>query len=75
MMAIRKRRVWVNVLAGALGGVALGMGVGRLYFGFTLWGLFWAVLGFLIIGWSVFDQRASRPGNPESEIRGGRNIE
>ena len=74
MMATR-RRAWVNVLAGAVGGIALGMGVGRLYFGFTLWGVVWAVLGFLIIGWSIFDQRISRPGNPESEIRGGRTIE
>jgi hypothetical protein len=70
-----KRRAWVNVVAGVIGGVALGLGLGRLYFGFVLPGLFWAVLGFLLIGWSVFDQRSARPGNPESDIRGGHNVE
>ena len=68
-------RAWVNVAAGAVGGLALGLGLGRLYFGFVLSGVFWAVLGFLLIGWSVFDQRSARAQNPESEIRGGRNIE
>ena len=70
-----KRRAWINVAAGVIGGVALGLGLGRLYFGFVLPGLFWAVLGFLLIGWSVFDQRSARPGNPESDIRGGHNVE
>jgi hypothetical protein len=71
----RRRSVWVNVIGGTVGGVALGLGIGRLYFGFTLWGLFWAALGFLLVGWSVFDQRSSRGENPESDIRGGHTVE
>lgn len=71
----RRRSVWVNVAAGTVGGIALGLGIGRLYFGFTLWGVFWAVLGFLLVGWSVFDQRSSRGENPESDIRGGHTVE
>lgn len=71
----RIRRAWVNIAAGVIGGVALGLGLGRFYFGYTASGAFWAVLGFLLVGWTIFDQRASHPENPESEIGGGRNVE
>jgi hypothetical protein len=71
----RMRAPWVNVVAGTVGGIALGLGVGRLYFGDVLWGAVWAVLGFLLVGWAVFDRRQHRPGAPESEIGGGRTIE
>lgn len=69
------RSPWVNVAAGVVGGIAMGMGVGRLYFGFTMGGLLWAVLGFLLVGWAVFDRRKFRRGTPESEVDGGRTIE
>jgi hypothetical protein len=58
---------WVNVVAATVGGVALGLGLGSLYNGFSLGGLFWAVLGFLVVGWAIFDRRRFRRGTPESE--------
>ena len=69
------RSSWINVLAGVVGGIALGLGLGRLYFGFTGWGVLWAVLGFLLVGWAVLDSRRFRRGTPESEVDGGRTIE
>jgi hypothetical protein len=66
---------WVNVVAATVGGLALGLGLGRLYFGFSLSGLFWAVLGFILVGWAVLDRRRFRRGTPESEVDGGHTIE
>jgi hypothetical protein len=63
---------WVNVVAATVGGLALGLGLGSLYFGFSLGGIFWAVLGFLVVGWAIFDRRRFRKGTPESE---GKTIE
>jgi hypothetical protein len=71
----RLRSPWINVAAGVVGGIALGLGLGRLYFGFTVGGVFWAVAGFLLIGWAVFDRRASTPGAPESDRGGGHTVE
>jgi hypothetical protein len=71
----RSRSPWINVAAGVVGGIALGLGLGRLYFGSTLAGVFWAVAGFLLVGWAVFDRRAATPGAPESEERGGHTVE
>lgn len=58
---------WVNVVAATVGGLALGLGLGSLYSGFTMGGIFWAVLGFLVVGWAIFDRRRFRKGTPESE--------
>lgn len=69
------RSPWINVIAATVGGLALGLGVGKLYFEFSLAGLVWAVLGFLVVGWAVFDRRKFRRGTPESEVDGGRTIE
>lgn len=57
---------WLNVVAATVGGIALGMGLGALYNGFSLSALFWAVLGFLVMGWAIFDRRRFRRGTPES---------
>lgn len=69
------RKPWVNVLAAVVGGFAMAFGIGRLYFGFSLTGAMWAVLGFLVLGWAIFDSRKYRRGTPESEVDGGRTIE
>ena len=69
------RSPWVNVLAATVGGVALGLGLGELYNGFSLFGVFWAVFGFLVVGWAVLDRRRFRAGTPESEVGGGHTIE
>jgi hypothetical protein len=71
----RSRPPWINVAAGVVGGIALGLGLGRLYFGATLAGVFWAVAGFLLVGWAVWDRRAATPGTPESEADGGHTVE
>ena len=69
------RSPWVNVVAATVGGVALGLGLGELYNGFSLFGVFWAVFGFLVVGWAVLDRRRFRRGTPESEVDGGHTIE
>lgn len=69
------RSPWINVVAATVGGVALGIGIGRLVFAITLGGTLWAVMGFLLVGWAVFDRRKFRRGTPESEVDGGRTIE
>jgi hypothetical protein len=69
------RSPWVNVLAAAIGGVTMGIGISRLAVGFTLMGAVWAVLGFLILGWAILDRRRFRRGTAESEVDGGRTIE
>jgi len=63
---------WLNVVAATMGGLAFGLGVGSLYGGFSLWGAFWAVFGFLVLGWAFFDRRRHQKGTPEGE---GRTIE
>jgi hypothetical protein len=73
MLSIRSP--WVNVVAATVGGVALGLGLGELYNGFSLFGVFWAVFGFLVVGWAVLDRRRFRRGTPESEVNGGHTIE
>ena len=57
---------WINIVAATVGGIALGLGLGSLYNGFSLSGLFWSVLGFLVMGWAIFDRRRFRRGTPES---------
>ena len=69
------RSPWVNVLGATVGGIALGSGVVRLFAGFSLLGTLWAVIGFLVLGWAVFDSRRFRRGTPESEVDGGHTIE
>lgn len=69
------RSPWVNVVAATVGGLALGLGLGELYNGFSLFGVFWAVFGFLVVGWAVLDRRRFRPGTRESEAEGGKTIE
>jgi hypothetical protein len=72
---VAQRAPWINVLALIVGGVVLGVGVGRLILGAMLGGSVLAVLGFLIVGWAVLDRRRFRRGTPESEVDGGRTIE
>ena len=69
------RAPWVNVAAAVVGGVVMGVGLGRLLIQPTLRASVLAVLGFLIVGWAVLDRRRFRRGTPESEVDGGRTIE
>ena len=58
---------WLNVVAATIGGVTMGLGLGSLYNGFSPGGMFWSVLGFVIMGWAIFDRRRYRRGTPESK--------
>ena len=69
------RSPWINVAAAIAGGAALGVGIYRLASGFVLVGAVWAVIGFLVLGWAVFDRRKFSRGTPESEVGAGRTIE
>ena len=71
----RTRSPWLNAAAAIVGAVALLSGIVRLVYGFSLHGATWAIIGFLILGWAVFDRRKFIRGTPESEVDGGRTIE
>ena len=64
---------WLNVVAATVGGLALGLGLGDLYNGFSIGGVFWAVLGFLVLGWAILDRRRFRAGPPPEDV--GKTIE
>jgi len=69
------RAAWINVLGSLVGGLALGYGAYEMITEFSLVALVWAILGFLVLGWAVFDLRRFRRGTPESEVDGGHTIE
>jgi hypothetical protein len=69
------RAPWVNVLAAIVGGLALGIGIGRMIVDFTLLAGVWAIIGFLLLWWALSDRRTSQPGTPESEQDGSHTIE
>lgn len=71
----KRRATWINLLAAAVGGVVMGVGVAHLIQEISLRGSVLAVLGFLITGWAVLDLRRFRRGTPESEVDGGHTIE
>ena len=69
------RSPWINVAGAIVGGIVMGIGIGRLMIELTLLGVTMSVLGFLILGWALLDRRKFRRGTPESEVNGGRTIE
>lgn len=66
---------WIDVVAAVLGGLLLGLGVGRLLGGVTLGSLVMALLGVILLWWSLSDRRKMRRGTPESEFDGSHTIE
>ena len=69
------RSRWINITAAIVGGFTFGYGIAALANGPELVSAFWAVLGFLVLGWAVFDLRRFSRGTPESEVDGGHTIE
>ena len=65
----------INLAAGIAGAAAMVVGVYYLAIGVELRGAVWAVIGFLVLGWAIFDRRKFLRGTPESEVDGGRTIE
>jgi hypothetical protein len=66
------RSSWVNVVAGIVGGLILGLGVGWLARYGTIGALAWTLLGVVILWWAFADRRKRMPGTPESEVDGKR---
>ena len=66
---------WVNVLAAIAGGIALGIGIGRMVVGFTVGAGVWTVIGLIVLWWALSDRRKFRRGTPESEVDGSRTVE
>jgi predicted lipid-binding transport protein (Tim44 family) len=71
----RLESTWVNVVAGVIGGLVIGLGIGRLAQQITVGAIAWTVMGMIILWWAFSDKRKYRPGNPESETEGSHTIE
>ncbi|HEX2093880.1 MAG TPA: hypothetical protein VHG28_15865 [Longimicrobiaceae bacterium] len=69
------RSPWISVVVAVLGGIALGLGVGRLLSAFSVTAVVWTVIGVVLLWWAISDTRKSRPGTPESETDGSHTIE
>jgi hypothetical protein len=69
------RSPWINTAAGVVGLAALLRGLYLVVTAPSLYGAVWTVIGFLVLGWAVFDRRKFSRGTPESEVDGGRTIE
>ena len=66
---------WINVLGAVAGGLLLGFGIGRFAHTPSVAPAVLAVLGLILLWWSISDRRKARPDTPESEVRGGHTIE
>jgi hypothetical protein len=66
---------WINVVAGVVGGVILGSGIGWLARYGTPGAVAWTVLGGIILWWAFSDRRKRLPDTPESEVDGRHTIE
>lgn len=69
------RRLWVHVLAAAIGIIVIVLGLIGLTREISLRDSFFAVLGFLLAGWAILDYRRFQRGTEESEVDGGHTIE
>ena len=71
----RTGRSTINYVVAIAGALILAYGIVRLSEGMSVFYSLIAVLGFLVAGYGVFDERRARRGTPESEVDGGRTIE
>jgi undecaprenyl pyrophosphate phosphatase UppP len=72
---INLRSPWINVVAATVGGLALGIGIGRLLYGITIAASVLVVIGLVLLWWSFSDREKTRPGSPESEANGSHTVE
>lgn len=70
-----RHRPWLAVAVAVLGGIALGLGLARLYVGLTVRAAVWAVMGVILLWWAISDSRKAHRGTPESEADGSHTIE
>ena len=66
---------WINVVAAIAGGIMLGFGIGRFAHEPSPVPAIAAVLGLIVLWWSIADRRKYTPGNPESETDGSHTVE
>lgn len=66
---------WITVLAAVVGGMLLGLGVGRILGGRISLGGVSALIGALLLWWALADRRRADPDAPESEADGSHTIE
>jgi hypothetical protein len=66
---------WINVVAGVMGGLILGSGIGWIARYGSLGAIAWTLLGGIIVWWAFMDDRKRRKGTPESEADGSHTIE
>lgn len=69
------RSPWISVAIAVLGGISLGLGLGRLWSRPGVVGGVYAVLGVILLWWAISDSRKARPDTPESEADGSHTIE
>lgn len=66
---------WINVVAGVVGGLVLGTGIGWTARYGTPGAIATTVIGGIILWWTFSDVRKRRRGTPESEADGSHTIE
>lgn len=66
---------WINVAAGVVGGLVLGIGLARMIVSPTVGAVAWTVIGVIILWWTLSDRRKSQRNTPESEADGKHTIE
>ncbi|HEX2188809.1 MAG TPA: hypothetical protein VHG51_07930 [Longimicrobiaceae bacterium] len=69
------RSPWVTVAVAVLGGLSLGLGLGRLWDRPSVLAGAYALLGVILLWWAISDSRKARPDTPESEADGSHTIE
>jgi hypothetical protein len=69
------RSPWIAVAVAVLGGISLGLGLGRMLARPGVLAAVYSVLGLVLLWWAISDSRKSRPGTPESEADGSHTIE
>lgn len=71
----RFRSPWLSVAVATLGGIMLGLGIGRLFHRFSVGAGLLALVGVILLWWAISDPRKARPDTPESEVDGSHTVE
>ncbi|HET6229868.1 MAG TPA: hypothetical protein VFE05_07330 [Longimicrobiaceae bacterium] len=66
---------WLNVVAGVVGGLSLGWGIGRLLGHALAPGAIFSLMGVILLWWALVERRKVRRGTPESELDGSHTVE
>jgi hypothetical protein len=69
------RSPWITIAVVAVGGLTLGLGIGRMLERPDVLAAVYGVLGVVLLWWGISDYRKTLPGAPESEADGSHTIE